>query len=67
MRARRREAGGHGRVNAEIALELFISIGTVKTHLARVQTKMDARNRVEIVAWAWEARLVGQKQDTQPV
>ncbi|MCP2246863.1 response regulator transcription factor [Lentzea aerocolonigenes] len=54
-------------MNAEIALELFISIGTVKTHLARVQTKMDARNRVEIVAWAWEARLVGQKQDTQPV
>ena len=48
-----------GLTNAEIATELFISVGTVKTHLGSVQTKLGARNRVEIAAWAWERRLVG--------
>lgn len=47
-----------GRTNAEIATELFISVGTVKTHLGSVQTKLSARNRVEIAAWAWESGLV---------
>jgi DNA-binding NarL/FixJ family response regulator len=47
-----------GRTNAEIAQELFISVGTVKTHLSSIHTKLDTRNRVEIAAWAWERKLV---------
>ncbi|MFF5564459.1 response regulator [Streptomyces sp. NPDC012623] len=47
-----------GLTNAEIATELTISVGTVKTHLANVQIKLPARNRVEIAAWAWESGVV---------
>ena len=43
-----------GRTNAEIAAELYVSLSTVKTHLSSVQLKLDARNRVEIAAWAWQ-------------
>jgi DNA-binding NarL/FixJ family response regulator len=45
-------ASGH--TNAEIAAELFISLSTVKTHLASLMAKLDARNRVEITMWAYE-------------
>ena len=44
----------HGRTNAEVAEELHISLSTVKTHLAALMRKLDARNRVEIAMWAYE-------------
>jgi len=43
-----------GRTNREIAEELHISVSTVKTHLASLMRKLDARNRVEIAMWAHE-------------
>jgi hypothetical protein len=42
-----------GHTNAEIATVLFISPGTVKNHVAGIQRKLGARNRVGIAAWAW--------------
>ncbi|ABS03993.1 response regulator [Kineococcus radiotolerans] len=48
-----------GGTNAEVGAELFISLGTVKAHLSSVQTKLSARNRVEVAAWAWENGVVG--------
>lgn len=50
-----------GRTNQEIAAEWFISLSTVKTHIARIQDKLGVRNRVEIAAWAWENHLVKAK------
>ncbi|MFJ4845504.1 MULTISPECIES: response regulator [unclassified Streptomyces] len=47
-----------GLTNAEIAAALFVSLGTVKTHLGNIQTKLSARNRVEIALWAWRSGLV---------
>ncbi|MGW6781279.1 response regulator [Streptomyces sp. NPDC054987] len=43
-----------GLTNAEIGAELFITAGTAKTHIANIQAKTGARNRVGIAAWAWE-------------
>jgi len=44
-----------GKTNREIADELFVSLSTVKSHIASVFAKTGARNRVEV------ARLFGRE------
>jgi DNA-binding NarL/FixJ family response regulator len=47
-----------GWTNAEIADALHISLSTVKTHLASLMRKLNARNRVEIAMWAYETHRI---------
>lgn len=47
-----------GRTNQEICDELYVSLSTVKSHLASIQAKLELRNRVEIAAWAWRCGVV---------
>ncbi len=48
----------HGLSNQEIANKLFISLPTVKTHVAHILGKINARDRVQAVVFAYENSLV---------
>lgn len=47
-----------GMSNADIARELFVSDATVKTHVARIFTKLDLHDRAQAVVFAYETGVV---------
>jgi ATP/maltotriose-dependent transcriptional regulator MalT len=47
-----------GRTNAEIARELFVALGTVKSHVNNIYRKLGASNRAGAVTRAREMRLL---------
>jgi DNA-binding NarL/FixJ family response regulator len=47
-----------GLSNADVAVELFISEATVKTHLARIMMKLGVREKAQAVAAAYQTGLV---------
>ena len=49
---------GQGKTNAEIAAELFVGEGTVKTHINHVFTKLRLRDRAAAVVFAFDHDLV---------
>ena len=49
---------GRGLTNDEIGERLFLSPLTAKTHVSRIMTKLDARDRVHLVVVAYETGLV---------
>jgi len=52
----------NGLTNTEIGLELFISPATAKTHLTRAMAKVHARDRAQLVVFAYQSGLVRQPQ-----
>lgn len=58
---REREVFGHialGRSNPEIAVDLFLSEATVKTHVGHILAKLGARDRVQAVVIAYQTGVV---------
>jgi DNA-binding NarL/FixJ family response regulator len=52
------ESIGQGRSNAEIGAELHMSVATAKTHVSRILTKLEARDRTQLVVIAFQTGVV---------
>ena len=50
-----------GRSNAEIAQELFVSVSTVKSHVRRLLTKLNRRDRLQLVVLAYTSGFMGER------
>jgi DNA-binding CsgD family transcriptional regulator len=55
-------AVAEGMSNDEIAGALHMSPATARTHVGRVLTELDARDRAPLVAMAWRAGLVPRRR-----
>ena len=56
-----------GLSNPEICDRLVISEATAKTHVARILAKLDLRDRVQVVIYAYENRLVAPGSPGRPL
>ncbi|TKK86593.1 response regulator transcription factor [Herbidospora galbida] len=63
LNAREREvavAVGHGRSNAQIGAELYLSVPTVKAHVSSILAKLGFNNRVQIALLVHDAGLISE-------
>jgi DNA-binding CsgD family transcriptional regulator len=51
-----------GRSNAEIAEELTVEVSTVKSHVSRLLSRLDCRDRQHLVVFAWSSGLVRREE-----
>lgn len=56
----------HGLTNEEIAAHMVISPFTAKTHVSRAMTKLGARDRAQLVVFAYESGLVVPRGSAKP-
>ncbi|CAM3579587.1 response regulator [Stackebrandtia soli] len=52
------ELVGQGLSNLDISTRLHVSMATVKTHIGHLLRKLEARDRAQLVIWAYESGLV---------
>jgi DNA-binding NarL/FixJ family response regulator len=57
---------GRGATNSEIGAALFVSEGTVKTHIGHVFAKLGLRDRAAAIVWAFDHGLVNAQPWVNP-